>query len=175
MHRRGFAAAPEKEATLGLPIDRDSQFAGHVYDALEDESAEPLRAVEDEAGEELEGFSELEMSLSEWSFGYGIAWALARTQEPFASSRRISELAESAILTAWRSFGERPWGALVADDRATRPQLEAAAEPLRETAQPAEAGEPAEAPLDEFMGGLARARARRPRDRSEPPEGPSDA
>src|SRR3954469_25547790 len=120
MHRRGFAAAPEKEATLGLPIDRHSQFAGHVYDALEDESAEPLRAVEDEAGEELEGFSELEMSLSEWSFGYGIAWALARTQEPFASSRRISELAAHATSIAWRSFAEQSWSRLIAEARVGR-------------------------------------------------------
>jgi hypothetical protein len=168
---------------LGLPIDRDSQLAGHVYDALEDETAEPLRAVEDEAGEDFEGFSEVEMSLSEWSFGYGIAWALARTREPFASSRRVSELAEAAVVTAWRSFGEQPWRALIADDRAPRPQpppepeAESGGEPEEAVAvtDPAAGEEPEEAPLDEFMGGLARARSRRPRDRSGRPEGPGDA
>ncbi len=157
---------------MGLPIDRDSQFAGHVYDALEDESAEPLRAVEDEAGEEFDGFSEMEMSVSEWSFGYGIAWALARAQEPFASSRRIAELAEAAVVTAWRSFGEQPWRRLIAEDRASRGQPEHEVVP---SVQPEEAGELVEAPLDEFMGGLARARSRRPRDQSEAPEAPGDA
>lgn len=157
---------------MGLPIDRDSQFAGHVYDALEDESAEPLRAVEDEAGEEFDGFSEMEMSVSEWSFGYGIAWALARAQEPFASSRRIAELAEAAVVTAWRSFGEQPWRPLIAEDRASRAQPEHEAAP---PVQSEEAGEVSEAPLDEFMGGLARARSRRPRDQSEAPEAPGDA
>jgi hypothetical protein len=170
---------------LGLPIDRDSQLAGHVYDALEDETAEPLRAVEDEAGEVFDGFSEMEMSLSEWSFGYGIAWALARTREPFASSRRVSELAEAAVVTAWRSFGEQPWRALIADDRAHRPAPEPEVAPraehaehageAAETADPGAAEEPEEEPLDEFMGGLARARSRRPRDRSGQPEAPGDA
>jgi hypothetical protein len=132
-------------------MDRDGDLAHHVYDALEDEAAQPLRGLEDEAPEGFDAFSELETSLSELSFGYGVAWALARVREPFASSRRISELAAQATATAWRSFSDASWGALMAADRAAS----GPAEP---------AHEPAPGPrLDDFMGGLARARSRRPR------------
>jgi hypothetical protein len=124
-----------------LPLDRDGDLAHHVYDALEDDSAQPLGGLEDQAPEGFEGFSELETSLSEWSFGYGIAWALARMREPFASSRRVSELASEAVAKAWRSFSDESWRHLIAEERS-------------------------EPKLDEFMGGLGRARSRRPR--SEP-------
>ena len=134
---------------MSLPLDRDGDLARHVYDALEDEAAQPLRGLEDEAPEGFESFSELETSLSELSFGYGVAWALARVREPFASSRRISELAAQATATAWKSFSDESWRVLMSADRADR----GAAEP-----------EPEPGPrLDEFMGGLARARSRRPR------------
>jgi hypothetical protein len=135
-----------------LPLDRDGDLAHHVYDALEDEAAQPLRGLEDQAPEGFESFSELQTSLSEWSFGYGVAWALARSREPFASSRRVSEIAAQAIATAWRSFGEEPWRTLMAQDRAARAPAEDEA-----------------APLDDFMGGLSRARSRRPRERDETP------
>jgi len=137
---------------LTLPPDRWAELAQHVYEALEDEAAQPLREVAGEAPEGFESFSELETSLSEWSFGYGVAWALARTQEPFASSRRISELATEATTAAWRSFGD-PWRALIAADR-------------HEPTSPADEPEP-EPQFDDFMSGLARARARRPREREE--------
>lgn len=138
---------------MGLPVDRNADFAGHVYDALEDEGAQPLRRLEEEAPEGFEGFSELETSLSEWSFGYGVAWALARTREPFVSSRRITELAEGAIATAWKAFGDEPWRTLLADSGAGRGGEES--------------GEPR---LDNFMGSLASARSRRPRGREGQPE-----
>jgi hypothetical protein len=140
---------------MSLPLDRDGDLARHVYDALEDEAAQPLAGLEQHAPEGFESFSELETSLSELSFGYGVAWALARVREPFASSRRIAELASAAVTTAWRSFSEESWRVLMEQDRAAR----------------AGAAESEEQPrLDEFMGGLARARSRRPREeRGEPP------
>jgi hypothetical protein len=163
---------------LSLAPRQWAELAQQVYEALEDEGAQPLRGLAGEAPEGFESFTELETSLSEWSFGYGVAWGLARSQEPFASSRRISELAGEATAAAWRSFGDS-WRALIAADRAARPQSvppEAHVE-----GRPAEAGAPAEGTpspagpatsepqLDDFMSGLARARARRPREREEPP------
>ena len=140
---------------MSLPLDRDGDLARHVYDALEDEAAQPLRGLEDEAPEGFDSFSELETSLSELSFGYGVAWALARVREPFASSRRISELAAQATATAWKSFSDESWRVLMSADRAARG---------------AAAAEPEPGPrLDEFMGGLARARSRRPRDGDDAP------
>jgi hypothetical protein len=134
---------------LSLPLDRDGDLARHVYDALEDEAAQPLASLEQEAPEGFEAFTELETSLSELSFGYGVAWALARMREPFASSGRIAELAAQAVTAAWRSFSDESWRALMEQDRAAR--------------QAAPEGEQGPR-LDEFMGGLARARSRRPRE-----------
>ena len=138
---------------MSRPLDRDGDLARHVYDALEDEAAQPLKGLEDEAPEGFEAFTELETSLSELSFGYGVAWALARVREPFASSRRISELAAEAVAAAWRSFSDESWRALMEQDRAARA-----------TPGPEDAGEEPAPRLDEFMGGLARARSRRPRE-----------
>jgi hypothetical protein len=139
---------------MSLPLDREGDLARHVYDALEDEAAQPLAGLETEAPEGFEAFSELETSLSELSFGYGVAWALARVREPFASSRRVSELAAQAVATAWRSFSEESWRALMEQDRAARGSA---------------GGEP-QPRLDEFMGGLARARSRRPREGEDVPD-----
>jgi hypothetical protein len=154
---------------LTLPLDRGGDLAHHVYDALEDEAAHPLRDLEREAFEGFTSFSELETSLSEWSFGYGVAWALARVREPFASSRRLSELAGQATATAWRSFSDEPWRTLIATDRAAGRQSEPAPEPQNALDDPAGEPAPPEPQLEDFMGGLARARSRRPRGRDEPP------
>jgi hypothetical protein len=153
---------------LTLPLDRGGDLAHHVYDALEDETAQPLRDLEDQVPEGFESFSELETSLSEWSFGYGVAWALARMREPFVSSRRVSEIAAEATATAWRSFGEEPWRMLITADRASRRTAEATPETEEQPAAQPEAQPESEPQLQDFMGGLARARSRRPRDRDEP-------
>jgi hypothetical protein len=159
---------------LTLPLDRGGDLAHNVYDALEDETAQPLRDLEHEVPEGLESFTELETSLSEWSFGFGIAWALARVREPFASSRRVSELAAEATATAWRAFGDEPWRTLIAADRSRRgPQAAPESGDAREMqpdAPVAHAEQPTPEPeLEDFMGGLARARSRRPRERDEQP------
>ena len=155
---------------MTLPLDRGGDLAHNVYDALEDEAAQPLRDLEQEVPEGFASFTELETSLSEWSFGFGIAWALARVREPFASSRRVSELAAQATATAWRAFGDEPWRTLIAADRAAR-RPEAVDPPgTQAEAQVAHAASPSPEPqLEDFMGGLARARSRRPREREEPP------
>jgi hypothetical protein len=131
-------------------VDRDGDIARHVYDALEDEFGQPLAGLAREVPEGFESFSELEISLSEWSYGYGVAWALVRTREPFLSSARVAELAAQAVATAWRAFSDESWRNVIAQDRGLRGP---------------ETGEPDQAPqLDQFMGGLSRARpARRPR------------
>ena len=54
--------------------------------ALEDEAAQPLSEVQRPRPEGCDYFSELEASLGEWSFGYGVAWALARAGDPMMSS-----------------------------------------------------------------------------------------
>jgi hypothetical protein len=149
---------------LSLPLDRDGDIARHVYDALEDEFAQPLAGLDNEVPQGFESFSELEISLSEWSYGYGVAWALVRVREPFLSSSRVSELAAQAVATAWRSFSDEPWRALVAQDRGLRGPARVEPEPAPQ--------------LDRFMGGLSRARpSRRPRPRGEVPEppGPDEA
>jgi hypothetical protein len=148
---------------LTLPLDRGGDLAHHVYDALEDEAAQPLRDLGEQASA---SFSELETSLSEWSFGYGVAWALARTREPFASSRRVAELAANATAVAWRSFADQSWSTLIAADRGNRQGAEAAPVPVEPSAPQAES----ESQLEGFMGGLAQARSRRPREQGEPPE-----
>jgi hypothetical protein len=167
---------------LTLPPDRWAELARHVYEALEDEAAQPLRDLAQEAPESFESFSELETSLSEWSFGYGVAWALARTREPFASSRRVSQLAGEATAAAWRSFGD-PWRSLIAADRAARREAPPPAQPPQSAGERQTGGgappegqrRPAEPQLDDFMSGLARARARRARAREEPPGAPPGA
>ena len=42
---------------MSLPLDRDGDLARHVYDALEDEDAQPLQGLEKEAPEGFESFS----------------------------------------------------------------------------------------------------------------------
>jgi hypothetical protein len=148
---------------VSFAVDPALDIARQVARALEDEAAQPLAEVQHAAPEGCNYFSEFEASISEWSFGYGVAWALARMREPFASSRRVGELASQAVATAWRSFGDEPWARLMAEDR----QSEAAAAAPPETSEEPEPE--AGSQLGDFMGGLARARSRRPRERGDTP------
>jgi ketosteroid isomerase-like protein len=154
------ATASDKEGMLSLPLDRDGDVARHVYDALEDEFAQPLAGIERAVPEGVAAFTELEISLSEWSYAYGVAWALVRAREPFLSSSRVGELADQAVATAWRAFSEDSWRTVIARERRMR-------EP-----EPGDGTDPEPpAQLDQFMGGLSRARpSRRPRARKAPPD-----
>jgi len=58
--------------------------------------------------------------MSEWSFGYGVAWALFRVREPLAPATRIAALAQGLAREAWRSHGSQSWQELIKRDRQER-------------------------------------------------------
>jgi hypothetical protein len=99
-------------------VGRDGDLLRHLLHALEDAAAQPLAEVQEQAPPDVHYFSELESSLSEWSFAYGIAWALIRTRDPFLSSSRVAELAREATSAVWRDIGGDSWTELIAEDRA---------------------------------------------------------
>jgi hypothetical protein len=152
---------------VSFAVDPALDIARQVGNALEDEAAQPLAEVQRSAPEGVDYFSELEASISEWSFGYGVAWALARIRDPLLSSAATGRIAEEAVRDAWRSFSGESWTALLRDDRSRRgpvegdvqPALEPASRPEPAEAPPAEPGEPSE--YGDFMGKVARARPRR--------------
>jgi len=154
---------------VSFAVDPALDIARQVGNALEDEAAQPLADVQHYAPEGVDHFTELEASISEWSFGYGVAWALARMRDPLQPSSATANIAEAAVRDAWRSFSGESWTALLREDRARRgpaeevsgAQLEAAPapEPLAVPEPPA-AEESSQ--YGDFMGKVARARPRRP-------------
>jgi hypothetical protein len=154
---------------VSFVVDPALDIARQVAHALEDEAAQPLAEVQHAAPEGCNYFSELEASISEWSFGYGVAWALARMRDPLLGSSTTGRIAEDAVRNAWRSFSGQSWTVLMGDDRARRGPVEGDA-PLESAPRPAPAAEAAEAAppaqdpsqYGDFMGKVARARPRRP-------------
>jgi hypothetical protein len=154
--------------------DPAHDIARQVGHALADEAAQPLADVQRAAPEGVDYFSELESSISEWSFGYGVAWALARVRDPLLGSSATGKLAEQAVRDAWRSFSGESWTVLLGEDRARRGPVDGdtqtaavppAASPVAVAPPAAEAAEP-EPPepssqYGDFMGKVARARPRR--------------
>jgi hypothetical protein len=141
---------------MTFPVEHDGDLARHLVHALEDEAAHPLEEAEANAPEGCHYFSELEVSLAEWSFAYGLAWALIRAREPFVSSRGVAQQARLVTAEAWSRVGGESWTKLMADDRATRGPVEGDDRPPQ---------------LGEFMGRLAQTRPRRrPRDRRGKPD-----
>jgi hypothetical protein len=150
------------------PAHDISRQVGH---ALADEAAQPLTEVQRAAPEGVDYFSELEASISEWSFGYGVAWALARMRDPLLGSSATAQLAERAVRDAWRSFSGESWTVLLGEDRQRRGPVEgdapaaevAPATPAVAPQPPApEAAEPEpSSQYGDFMGKVARARPRR--------------
>ena len=154
---------------MSFAVDPAMDIARQVGAALEDEAAQPLADVQRTAPEGCDYFSELEASISEWSFGYGVAWALARMRDPLLASSATSRIAEEAVRHAWRSFSGQSWTVLMGDDRSLRGPVEGEApatlEPAESPAGPAPAPPAtADAPSEygDFMGKVARARPRRP-------------
>lgn len=140
--------------------DSAHDIGRQVGHALEDEAAQPLTEVQRAAPEGVNYFSELEASISEWSFGYGVAWALARIRDPMLGSSAASKIADRAVRDAWRSFSGQSWTALLGEDRERRGPVEGeppAADTDTEAEEPSQYGD--------FMGKVARSRPRRP-----PPE-----
>jgi len=148
---------------MSFAVDPALDIARQVGNALEDEEAQPLADVRRYAPEGVDRFSELEASISEWSFGYGVAWALARMRDPLQPSSATADLAEAAVRDAWRSFSGESWTALLREDRTRRGPAEDDSTARLEPApapEPSPADEPSQ--YGDFMGKVARARPRRP-------------
>jgi hypothetical protein len=156
---------------VSFAVDPALDIARQVARALEDEAAQPLAEVQHAAPEGCNYFSELEASISEWSFGYGVAWALARIRDPLLGSSVTSRIAEDAVRDAWRSFSGQSWTALMGEDRAKRGPVEGDTLPGQEAAAPPPPDSGPDAPRQseygDFMGKVARSRPRRP-----PPQSP---
>lgn len=137
---------------MSFAFDRNPDLSRQVLSALEDEAAQPLNEIQRHAPDGCDYFSELEASLGEWSFGYGVAWALARAGDPMLSSSGAARIAEDAVNDAWRLFNtDQGWTSLMARDRLERGPVEGE-EPAAE--------EPGE--LGQFMEKVARTRTSRP-------------
>jgi hypothetical protein len=137
-------------------MDPAAQLAQQVLQALADGSAQPMAEVQDRAAGDGEGLSELEMSLGEWGFGYGVAWALVRAADPMMSSNAVADLARRGTALAWRMYSEESWGRLLEQSRGVRPEP---------PAEPAQEGDPDQPPpdsaLSDFMGKVAQTRSGR--------------
>jgi hypothetical protein len=133
-------------------MDPAAQLAQQVLQALADSSAQPLAEVRDKAPPDRD-FSELEASLADWGYGYGVAWALVRAADPMMSSSSVADLARRGTALAWRMYSEESWARLLEDGR----RSEREPEPQGDPEQP----EPDTA-LSEFMGKVAQTRASRP-------------
>jgi hypothetical protein len=156
---------------MSFAVDPALDMARQVGNALEDEAAQPLAEVQRSAPDGCDYFSELEASISEWAFGYGVAWALARMRDPLLSSSTTAEIAEHAVRDAWRSFSGQSWTGLMGEDRARRgpvdgdapqPPLAAAPESAPTEGAPEADQSSEQSQYGDFMGKVARARPRRP-------------
>lgn len=158
---------------MSFAVDPALEITRQVGHALEDEAAQPLAELQRSAPPGCDYFSELEASISEWSFGYGVAWAMARMRDPLLGSAQTGRVAEQAVREAWRAFSGQEWTALLAADREQRGPVEGQEQPAAEPAAgsptalvppPAEASAepPEESQYGDFLGKVARARPRRP-------------
>ena len=118
---------------MSFVFESNGNPARHIVSALEDDFAHPLREIQGKGPEEARDPSDFVAILSEWSFGYGVAWALARIGDPFLSSEKTAELAEDSTRDAWRSYtGYKSLLAMIAerygrsvDSEGREPQLDA--------------------------------------------------
>lgn len=158
---------------MSIVFDPSPDLARQVRSALEDEAAQPLNEVQRRAPEGCDYFSELEASIGEWSFGYGVAWALARTSDPMLPSSAAARIAEAAVNDAWRLFSDQGWTALMAEDRAQRGPVAGDEPPAEDVALAEEPQAPAvpepepedSTDLGQFMAMVGRSRARRQQQR----------
>jgi len=150
---------------VSFAVDPALEIARQVGNALEDEAAQPLAELQRNAPPGCDYFSELEASISEWSFGYGVAWALARMRDPLLGSAQTGRIADQAVRDAWRGFSGQVWTALLAEDREKRGPVDgdetaAADVPAQAAEVPAVSAEDSQ--YGDFLGKVARARPRRP-------------
>jgi hypothetical protein len=127
-------------------MDPAAHLGRQVLQVLGDGAAQPLAEVSDRAPEDCHFFSELESSLGDWGFAYGVAWALVRSQDPLMPGAAVAELARNATRQAWRLYSEQSWTHLLREDRARRGPVEA---------------EPSASALSDFMGKVATTRPAR--------------
>jgi len=104
----------------------ESDLPRQIAHALDDDYAQPLREIEERAPEELQ-VSDFEVSVAAWSFGYGVAWALARLRDRFLSSQRVAVFAQGATREAWHSYtGHEFWGVTMVEGHGERGSLRGA-------------------------------------------------
>lgn len=150
---------------MSFVFDPSPDLARQVRNALEDEAAQPLNEVQRRAPEGCDYFSELEASIGEWSFGYGVAWALARASDPMLPSSAAARIAEAAVDDAWRLFSDQGWTALMAEDRAQRGPVEGDGPEFEAAPGPAVDPQEASSDLGQFMAMVGRSRTRRQQQR----------
>jgi hypothetical protein len=131
---------------VSYTMDPAAQLARQVLQVLGDGAAQPLAEVQDRAPEDCNYFSELEASLGEWGFAYGVAWALVRNADPLMPSAGVADLARDATRQAWRLYSEESWRSMLREDRDRRGPVE---------------GGPSAATLSDFMGKVGKTRPTR--------------
>src|SRR5438132_13748216 len=135
---------------MSLLPESDADWGRQIRLALTSEAARPLEEIRRQSPAPSRNFSDFEAAMSEWSFAYGIAWAIARLRDPFSAPDKIADAALRLALEAWPSGPEEVWSALR--------ELDEAEQVERAEAQP----DPGPR-LDEFARNLGDIRAERPR------------
>jgi hypothetical protein len=135
---------------MSLLPESDADWGRQIRLALTNEAARPLEEIKRQSASPSRTFSDFEAAMSEWSFAYGIAWAIARLRDPFSPPNRIADAALRLALEAWPSGPEEVWSALKElgeAEQVERPETQADPGPR----------------LDEFARNLGDIRAERPR------------
>src|SRR5438477_9559227 len=76
---------------MSLLPESDADWGRQIRLALTSEAARPLEEIKRQSPAPSRNFSDFEAAMSEWSFAYGIAWAIARLRDP-RSEEHTSEL-----------------------------------------------------------------------------------
>jgi hypothetical protein len=109
---------------MGLFPESESELARQITHALGDQTFDPLDELQERGPEDCHYFSDLETSLSEWSFACGIAWTFVRMRDPLASPELVVEAVQRLAREGWRAHaGPRSWAELVGHDRDERGQV----------------------------------------------------
>ena len=118
VHLNGLSASredtaesvPVESSTARLLVRREDlvHAVGHALqnDVAHDGMLSPIVA---NAGEESR-MSDLELDLGDWGFTYGVAWAVARSQDPQEPDDQVAERALAAARQVFRLYcGEAGW------------------------------------------------------------------
>jgi hypothetical protein len=109
---------------MGFYPESEADLARQITHALADQSFDPLDEVQERAPEDCHYFSDLESKLGEWSFACGMAWALVRMRDPFASGEQMVDAVQRLARDGWRAHaGPQSWAELVGSDRDQRGQV----------------------------------------------------